>query len=137
MADTTAISWTDYTWSPWTGCARISPACEGCYAAQLMDTRMHRAEWGAPGSGEGTRSIMSEDYWKKPLAWNRKAAKAMVVLSGYASELYDDALSDWKRVTRTALADGARTRTEVLWVNPAGRDRLNAIQIPLSLEGAA
>lgn len=76
MADTTAISWTDYTWSPWTGCARISPACDGCYAAQLMDTRMHRAEWGAPGSGEGTRSLMSEDYWKKPIAWNRKAAKA-------------------------------------------------------------
>lgn len=26
MADTTAISWTDYNWSPWTGCARISDA---------------------------------------------------------------------------------------------------------------
>ncbi|NWJ24742.1 DUF5131 family protein [Rhizobium sp. RM] len=76
MAETTAISWTDYTWSPWTGCTRISPACDGCYAAQLMDTRMHRAEWGAPGYGEGTRSLMSESYWKKPLGWNRKAAKA-------------------------------------------------------------
>jgi len=63
MAETTAISWTDYTGSPWTDCARISPACDGCYAAQLMDTRMHRAEWGAPGSGKGTRSLMSEDYW--------------------------------------------------------------------------
>lgn len=67
----------------------------------------------------------------------KHAVEGMVVLSGYASDLYDDTLSGWKRVTRTALADGARTRTEVLWVNPAGRDRLNSFQIPLGLEGAA
>jgi protein gp37 len=76
MAENTLISWADYTWSPWTACTRISPACDGCYAAHLMDTRMHRAEWGAPGAGEGTRSLMSESHWKKPLAWNAKAAKA-------------------------------------------------------------
>ncbi len=46
--------------------------------------------------------------------------KGMVVLSGYPSALYDDALPAWFRVERKALADGARERTEVLWVNPAG-----------------
>lgn len=46
-----------------------------------------------------------------------------VVLSGYASPLYDKTLSDWHRVERVALADGARERTEVLWLNrpPAPR----------------
>ncbi|MHB8284378.1 MAG: DUF5131 family protein [Caulobacteraceae bacterium] len=72
MADTTHISWADGTWSPWTGCTKISPACDGCYAAHLMDTRMSRVEWGEPGAGEGTRSLMSESYWRKPLTWNRK-----------------------------------------------------------------
>lgn len=43
----------------------------------------------------------------------------MVVLSGYPSTLYDEALPDWQRVERRALADGARERTEVLWLNPA------------------
>lgn len=43
----------------------------------------------------------------------------MVVLSGYPHPLYDAALSDWRRVEREALADGARPRTEVLWINPA------------------
>jgi DNA adenine methylase len=43
----------------------------------------------------------------------------MVVLSGYPASLYDNALSDWKRVETKALADGARSRTEVLWLNPA------------------
>jgi DNA adenine methylase len=43
----------------------------------------------------------------------------MVVLSGYAHALYDQQLADWRRVEIAALADGARPRTEVLWINPA------------------
>jgi DNA adenine methylase len=43
----------------------------------------------------------------------------MVVLSGYPAPLYDEALADWTRVQRLAHADGARERTEVLWINPA------------------
>ena len=40
-----------------------------------------------------------------------------VVLSGYPSPRYDAALPGWRRVERQALADGARARTEVLWLN--------------------
>lgn len=78
MAETTHISWADATFSPWTGCTKISPACDGCYAAHLMDTRMGRVEWGEPGAGEGTRSLMSDAYWRKPLAWDREAARTGV-----------------------------------------------------------
>lgn len=49
--------------------------------------------------------------------------KGMVVLSGYPSELYDTALSGWVRIERQAMADGARPRTEVLWINPACFER--------------
>lgn len=45
--------------------------------------------------------------------------KGMVVLSGYSSGLYDEALKNWGRVSIAAHADGARDRTEVLWINPA------------------
>jgi DNA adenine methylase len=58
----------------------------------------------------------------------------MVVLSGYPSDLYDTALSDWLRVDRAALADGAKKRTEVLWINPAARAGLRS---PSLFEGAA
>lgn len=47
-----------------------------------------------------------------------------VVLCGYASALYDDALGDWTRVELPALADGARPRTEVLWINAQAWDGL-------------
>jgi DNA adenine methylase len=42
----------------------------------------------------------------------------MVVLSGYAHPLYDSTLEDWRRIEFSAFADGARPRTEVLWINP-------------------
>mgnify|MGYP001575138488 CR=1 FL=1 len=45
--------------------------------------------------------------------------QGMVVLSGYPSALYAGALADWRRIERAAMADGARPRTEVLWLNPA------------------
>lgn len=47
-----------------------------------------------------------------------KKLEGMVVLSGYPSDLYDDRLKAWRRVEIPAYADGARKRTEVLWMNP-------------------
>jgi DNA adenine methylase len=52
-----------------------------------------------------------------------KSLKGMVVLSGYPHPLYDDALKDWRREERIALADGAKERTEVLWINPLAVER--------------
>lgn len=49
----------------------------------------------------------------------------MVVLSGYAHPLYDESLHDWRRIEFAALADGARPRTEVLWINPAAAAALD------------
>jgi DNA adenine methylase len=55
--------------------------------------------------------------------------RGFVMLSGYPSETYDVALKGWERIEKKALADGAKKRTEVLWMNPAcsrslGRERL-------------
>jgi DNA adenine methylase len=55
-----------------------------------------------------------------------KALTGMVVLSGYPAPLYEKALADWHRVERPSLADGARPRVEVLWLNAACADRLAA-----------
>lgn len=75
-----------------------------------------------------TRSDLSKDYAHEltdaehaDLLALLRGLKGMVVLSGYASPLYDRALSDWHRVTIKALADGASEREEVLWINAAAR----------------
>lgn len=78
-----------------------------------------------------TRSDLSKDYAHElsdhdhaELLVFLRGLGGMVVLSGYPSDLYDDALGDWLRIERKALADGARERTEVLWLNPAARDAI-------------
>jgi DNA adenine methylase len=68
--------------------------------------------------GHGYRHEMSDDDHRS-LAEVLRSLQGMVILSGYASDLYDiELFSDWKRVEREALADGAEKRTEVLWLNP-------------------
>ena len=37
MSDNTAIEWTDTTWNPWTGCAKVSPGCDNCYAETVAE----------------------------------------------------------------------------------------------------
>lgn len=32
MSDKTEIEWTDATWNPVTGCAKVSAGCKHCYA---------------------------------------------------------------------------------------------------------
>lgn len=47
------------------------------------------------------------------------SSKAMIVLSGYATPLYDDALQGWRRLEFDARAHSNLARTEVVWINPA------------------
>jgi DNA adenine methylase len=64
------------------------------------------------------RHEMSDDDHRR-LAETLHACKGMVIISGYACDLYDkDLYSGWERVERGAYADGALSRTEVLWLNP-------------------
>lgn len=116
MADTTNISWADMTFNPWIGCTRIAPACDGCYAAHLMETRMHRAEWGGPGKGNGTRVRTSATNWRKPLAWNAKAAKEGTrpfVFCASLADVFDNAVPDeWRR----DLFDLIRSTPHLVWL---------------------
>ena len=60
MGEATAIGWTDHTFNPWWGCARVSPGCEHCYAETFAKRTGHPV-WGkviAGGeSGPGHRPL--------------------------------------------------------------------------------
>lgn len=73
---------------------------------------------------------LSDDDHRELLEFLRNL-EGMVVLSGYPSSIYDDALPDWNRVERMALADGAKERTEVLWINPSASRKLDSLRMPL------
>jgi protein gp37 len=45
MGEKTSVGWTDSMFSPWIGCANVSPGCDHCYA-EALSTRFKLAEWG-------------------------------------------------------------------------------------------
>ena len=55
-----------------------------------------------------------------------RAHRGPVLISGYASPLYDEALKDWRRETASTLDQLSRRREEVLWMNfqPDHQERL-------------
>lgn len=63
------IGWCDYTFNPWIGCTKVSPACDNCYAESIAKRFFKDAKW-----GNHPRKLTSESNWQKPLLWNKRAA---------------------------------------------------------------
>lgn len=83
------------------------------------------------GNAAYAAEMTDDDH--RALAEVLKAVAGMVVLSGYACQLYDRELySTWRRVEREHRADGARPRIEVLWLNDAAANRLNQTSLDFS-----
>ncbi len=85
MGEVTKIEWCDHTFNGWIGCTKVSPACDGCYAENLMANRYKRVEWGA---GED-RQRTSVSNWRKPVAWDKAAQAAGTRPFVFCSSLAD------------------------------------------------
>ena len=68
MADKTSIEWTDATWNPVTGCTKISPGCDNCYALRFSErfrgTPNHPFE-------TGFDLTLRPERIEQPLLWRR------------------------------------------------------------------
>ena len=91
----------------------------------LFETRSQKNRGGGRGRGGCYRHEMTDEDHARLLEVLR-GLRGMVVLSGYPAPSYDAALSGWARIERAAHADGARARTEVLWINPRAAEMLHA-----------
>jgi protein gp37 len=68
MADRSAIEWTDTTWNPVTGCTKISPGCDNCYAARFSER--FRDVPGHPFK-TGFDLTLRPERLTQPLEWKR------------------------------------------------------------------
>jgi protein gp37 len=59
-----SIEWTEKTWSPTTGCTKVSPGCRNCYA-EVMARRLHAI--GVRGYERGFELALHQDRLKQPL----------------------------------------------------------------------
>jgi hypothetical protein len=60
---------------------------------------------------------MTDEQHRGLLRWCDSVTSARVMLCGYPSELYDNALKDWRRVEYQAMTRGGYPKTEVIWMN--------------------
>lgn len=88
MGDTTEIAWTDHTFNPWWGCAKVSPACNNCYAENLAIRTGHDV-WGK----NADRRKLSERHWRRPLVWAKQAHAAgrpSLVFCASMADVFED-----------------------------------------------
>lgn len=89
MTENTKIEWATHTFNPWSGCTKVSPGCDHCYAESMMDHRLRRVQW---GSGK-PRVRTSAANWRKPLAWNAAHA-AFYAAHGHRQRVFCASLAD-------------------------------------------
>ena len=66
MGTKSAIEWTEATWNPVTGCTKISPGCEHCYAERLA---LRLQAMGQPNYANGFKVTVQEHMLELPLRW--------------------------------------------------------------------
>lgn len=97
MAKNSAIEWTDHTFNPWTGCTKISPGCDNCYA-EAWSKRSGHVKW-----GKHPRKRTTEAYWRAPLLWQRRA------------DLFEGTHRRRQRVFCASLADVFDNKADAKW----------------------
>lgn len=77
MSTATKIEWAETTWNPTTGCDRISPGCDHCYALTLakrlkaMGSAKYQADGDPRTSGLGFAVTVHQDALWEPLRWRK------------------------------------------------------------------
>jgi protein gp37 len=77
VSQNSAIEWTEATWNPTTGCDRISPGCDHCYALTLagrlkeMGQPRYQRDGDPRTSGPGFGLTLHEDKLGEPLRWRK------------------------------------------------------------------
>jgi protein gp37 len=82
VADNSKIEWTQSTWNPVTGCTKVSPGCDHCYAERIVER--------FKGKGAFEQVTLNEDRLAAPLHW-RKPRRVFV---NSMSDLFHDAVPD-------------------------------------------
>ncbi|MCL5998526.1 MAG: phage Gp37/Gp68 family protein [Chloroflexi bacterium] len=68
MATKSAIEWTESTWNPLTGCTKISPGCQHCYAERMA---LRLKAMGQPNYANGFKLTLHEQVLELPLQWKK------------------------------------------------------------------
>ena len=123
--DNTRIEWTDATWSPTVGCAKVSPGCDNCYAIRTAarfqgspaySGTVHRGQSGLDWTG-AVNSL--PDRLDAPLHW-REPRRIFV---NSMSDLFHDQVPDEFIARVFAVMASSQRHTYQLLTKRHGRAR--------------
>lgn len=83
MASKSAIEWTEYSWNPVTGCTKISPGCQNCYAERMA---IRLQAMGHRNYVNGFKIALHAHILNAPLKWKRPS----VVFVNSMSDLFHE-----------------------------------------------
>jgi protein gp37 len=88
------IEWTDATWNWLTGCSRISPECDNCYAAEAAKSaRLQQfSQYQGIEDWDGTVNFV-ESQLEKPLSW-RKPKR--IFTCSMSDVFHENAPDEWR-----------------------------------------
>jgi protein gp37 len=122
---TTGIQWCDETWNPTTGCDRVSPGCDHCYAMTLakrlkaMGSPRYQVDGdprtSGPGFGVQTHAVALD----QPLRWTRPRR----IFVNSMSDLFHASVPEYFIAQVFAVMAGARQHTFQLLTKRHGRMR--------------
>lgn len=112
MAQHSSIEWTEATWNPVTGCTKVSPGCDNCYAERLA----HRLKaMGNPRYEQAFDLAVHRDLLTLPLRWK----KPRVVFVNSMSDLFHPAVpTSFIREVFDVMAEASQHTFQVLTKRP-------------------
>jgi protein gp37 len=103
MSGQTSIEWTDRTWNPLTGCTKVSPGCDHCYA-KTMHERFN-------GAGSFDTVTLHPDRLAQPLRWRKPS---MVFVNSMSDLFHQDVPDEYIARVFAAMARGQHHTFQVL-----------------------
>lgn len=121
VADRSSIEWTQATWNPTTGCDRVSPGCDNCYALRLagrlkaMGSPKYQADGDLRTSGPGFGVTVHPGSVNLPLRWRRGR---MVFVDSMSDLFHARVPAPWVADVFAVMAAARRHTFQVLTKRP-------------------
>ena len=121
MAGPSAIEWTEVTWNPVTGCDRVSPGCDNCYALRLagrlkaMGQPRYQRDGDPRTSGPGFGVTLQYDLVDQPRRWRKSR---LVFVNSMSDLFHPEVPDDFIREVFSTMKDTPQHTYQILTKRP-------------------
>lgn len=109
MTEQTGIQWTDSTWNPWHGCAKVSPGCDHCYMFR------EKRQYGQ----DPEKVVRSKTTFDSPLHWVTRPGEVRLVFTCSWSDWFIKDADPWRDEAWAIIKQTPHLTYQILTKRPA------------------